>query len=110
MTLKTLSLSTVLTATALLTAPAAAQYGGSSIGVNFGGAYSKTTVTGPNGKSASIRWVGVVTRIVINGGRFNSIEVSQGRGHLSITDRLDYFRGDHGRQNSDDGENANHLD
>lgn len=56
MTLKTLVSSTVLTASAFLTTTASAQYGygGSAVGVNFGGSYSKTTFTGPNGKSASI--------------------------------------------------------
>lgn len=44
--------SVLLVASSLFTASASAQYSGGS--VNFGGGYSKTTVTGPNGRSGSI--------------------------------------------------------
>ena len=56
MTLKTLVSTTVFVASAFLTTSAHAQYGygGTGVGINFGGSYSKTTITGPNGKSASI--------------------------------------------------------
>lgn len=59
MTLKTLFISTALAASALFARSAHAQYGYSGygstgIGVNFGGSYSKTVVTGPNGQSASV--------------------------------------------------------
>ena len=44
--------SVLLLTSSLFTASASAQYSGGS--VNFGGGYSKTTVTGPNGRSGSI--------------------------------------------------------
>ena len=49
MNLKTLLASAALTVTALFAAPAAAQYGGSSIGVGFGGSYSRTKIDTPQG-------------------------------------------------------------
>ena len=56
MTLKTLLVSAAFAASTLFTSSASAQYGYGStgVGVNFGGAYSKTTVTGSNGQSASV--------------------------------------------------------
>ena len=49
MNLKNLLASAALAVSALLASPAAAQYGGSSIGMNFGGGWSSTKVDTPNG-------------------------------------------------------------
>ena len=55
MNLKSLFVSTVLSLTALASNASAQYYGsGSSVNVGFGGSYSKTTITGPNGGSSSI--------------------------------------------------------
>ena len=49
MNLKNLLASAALAVSAVFASPASAQYGGSAIGVNFGGGYSRTNIDTPNG-------------------------------------------------------------
>lgn len=49
MNLKNLLASAALAVSAVFASPASAQYGGSAIGVNFGGGYSRTKIDTPQG-------------------------------------------------------------